>query len=506
MAFPTTYHEDSDADDEYERGLLSPQLATDSEASPTDSDPPSTEHTPTTYGHFGGDGSPKTLITEWTATECADFVSDLGLSQYANVFVENEIIGEALIALRHEELKEMGMSSVGHRLTLLKSVYDIKIRQDIIVDPEHYIPLSADAGNQDATATQEDIARLIQSMRLRDERIVEAERELRKVTEEYRKLREELLPIFRNFKDRSQPLPYHPSGYSNDVYGHDSTSQPATQGDKNSNLNRKISTKKFVLGSAPNNASPTHIPHSIQEGKQYNDASMLDPSAAATSASHHLTSAAIGSQQPSPGQANMPSPTSPPHSGPGVLNPRSYNQQPNSGTRSMFSHNDEAPSSYNTLTSTLTSERDLRQPTPTPATSRRMEYGSSETSAPAGNSSAQSVEIFKSFRVSMDDPCFKVLPAALKKYNINADWKQYALYIVYGDEERCLELDEKPLHLFKQLDKEGRKPMFMLRKIAPLPMEPGQQQPSSAGLNSSTSNLAAPRSAYNMGVTPGGVL
>lgn len=75
-----------------------------------------------------------------------------------------------------------------------------------------------------------------------------------------------------------------------------------------------------------------------------------------------------------------------------------------------------------------------------------------------------SVEIFKSFRVSMEDPCYKVLPAALKKYNINAPWEQYALYIVYGDKERCFGMDEKPLIIFKQLDKEGKKPMFMLRK------------------------------------------
>jgi hypothetical protein len=92
---------------------------------------------------------------------------------------------------------------------------------------------------------------------------------------------------------------------------------------------------------------------------------------------------------------------------------------------------------------------------------RRMQTPAPETPGAASNAS---VEIFKSFRVSMDDPCYKVLPAALKKYQINAPWDQYALYIVYGDQERCLALDEKPLILFKQLDKEGKKPMFMLRK------------------------------------------
>lgn len=86
----------------------------------------------------------------------------------------------------------------------------------------------------------------------------------------------------------------------------------------------------------------------------------------------------------------------------------------------------------------------------------------------------------------MEDPCEKVLPAALKKYNIQADWRQYALYIVYGDQERCLGLREKPLILFKQLDKEGRKPMFMLRRHA-APME-GHSGPS-AGATAAAANV-----------------
>jgi hypothetical protein len=68
--------------------------------------------------------------------------------------------------------------------------------------------------------------------------------------------------------------------------------------------------------------------------------------------------------------------------------------------------------------------------------------------------------------VSIEDPCHKVLPVALQRYNINDDWRQYSLYIVYGDQERCLGLEEKPLMLFKQLEREGGKPMFMLRKHA----------------------------------------
>jgi hypothetical protein len=92
MAFESgTAYPESDADDEYERSVhdSSPVLATDSEASPTDSEGPSSnEHTPTTYGHTSSaDRLPETIITEWTAEECADFVSHLGLRQYSDQFL-----------------------------------------------------------------------------------------------------------------------------------------------------------------------------------------------------------------------------------------------------------------------------------------------------------------------------------------------------------------------------------------------------------------------------------
>lgn len=86
MSFHTSYH-DSDADDEY----TSPHLATDSDASPTDSEPPSEEHTPTSFANnasAAGDARlPETIITEWTAPECAKFLSFLGLRQYCETFL-----------------------------------------------------------------------------------------------------------------------------------------------------------------------------------------------------------------------------------------------------------------------------------------------------------------------------------------------------------------------------------------------------------------------------------
>jgi protein STE50 len=97
-----------------------------------------------------------------------------------------------------------------------------------------------------------------------------------------------------------------------------------------------------------------------------------------------------------------------------------------------------------------------------------QETTSSQAQDRASDGGNYSPGIFDSFRAKMDDPCYKILPAALQKYHITAPWTDYSLYIIYSDEERCLEMDEKPLELFKMLEREGKGPCFMLRKAGPL--------------------------------------
>ncbi|KAG9045934.1 Adaptor for signal transduction [Tulasnella sp. UAMH 9824] len=98
-------------------------------------------------------------------------------------------------------------------------------------------------------------------------------------------------------------------------------------------------------------------------------------------------------------------------------------------------------------------------------------------------------DMLQSFKVSLDDPCSKVLPAALKKYRITDDWRMYALFICYGQTERCLSLDEKPLLLFKKLKDAGKNPVFMLRHVrdirAPISVAQGKQA-EKKGRNEST--------------------
>ncbi|AEO57920.1 hypothetical protein MYCTH_2304698 [Thermothelomyces thermophilus ATCC 42464] len=491
-----TAYAESDADDEYERDIHgSSPIATDVETSPIDSDPQSAEHTPTTYGYrSSADRLPETIISEWTAEECADFIASIGLQQYSDIFIENEIVGEALVALQHEDLKAMGINSVGHRLTILKSVYDVKKAQDVPIEPDHYMPLTAETQAQSSYATLKDIKQLVEQLRLRDERIALVEQDIRRLMEDYRRLREDVLPAVRMVKDAQQPLP----NVSNNGPAYENSLSPpapaqSTAGQSGAGVKRQYSTKKIMLGTTPKATSPTHLQtthdRSIVE-------QTLDPSSAAERAVHSSAHLAAmngtggSSSSPSYPSPNMPSPTSPPT---GMLTgttlgARSYRSadQTTPSSRSTFGQDDHYNQSKNTAP-------------------RRMQTPAPETPGAANNAS---VEIFKSFRVSMDDPCYKVLPAALKKYQINAPWDQYALYIVYGDQERCLALDEKPLILFKQLDKEGKKPMFMLRKTNNAPAESAAGDgPGSAGLGGGSGAAAGGARSTGVGYDPpGGII
>jgi protein STE50 len=69
----------------------------------------------------------------------------------------------------------------------------------------------------------------------------------------------------------------------------------------------------------------------------------------------------------------------------------------------------------------------------------RKAFGDSSSSEPKPASHArtpsgqESSDNLKSFKVNLEDPAWKVLPAALRKYKINNDdWQNYAMFICYG--------------------------------------------------------------------------
>lgn len=379
-------------------------------------------------------------------------------------------------------------------------------------------------------ATKEDINRLVKSIiRLRDERIVQAEAQLTRLADDYRKLRQELLPVFKMAKERSEPLPYAPhqstsagpEPFQQDIVSPPITTQPVPE---KTSLTRTFS-KKLGLSSTPKNNSPTHIPSTIHEGRTLTENPTLDPSAAASLASNSLTAQMSGGSLPHP-SPGVPSPTSPLPYQHQPLAPRSYQREGSSALPRYDGADDrinqvtidrEPPMSAKSMSAKVNPSNSIISSASTLLPSREMSASvppQLPSSAAVGHApgEAPSVEIFKSFRVGLEDPCYKVLPAALRKYNIQADWRQYALYIVYGDQERCVGLEEKPLALFKDLDREGKKPMFMLRKLAnpivDVPSAAGGLKPlglggggGGGGLSSAASIRAIPTQTL-----PGGVL
>jgi hypothetical protein len=57
------------------------------------------------------------------------------------VLLENEIAGDVLVHLDHEALKDLDVASVGHRLYLLKQIYNLKVAHGVKIEKDDYIPI-----------------------------------------------------------------------------------------------------------------------------------------------------------------------------------------------------------------------------------------------------------------------------------------------------------------------------------------------------------------------------
>ena len=59
----------------------------------------------------------------------ADWLEKLGLGQYAQRFAENDISFAVLPDLTDQDLKELGVSSLGHRRQLLRAIAELTSRE-----------------------------------------------------------------------------------------------------------------------------------------------------------------------------------------------------------------------------------------------------------------------------------------------------------------------------------------------------------------------------------------
>ena len=104
--------------------------------------------------------SPQNIIL-WEEDQVHDFLCSLGFAGYGEQIRAEGITGEVLIHCNHEALKDLGIHSVvrignallyrlemvtddcrvqGHRLAILKGVYQLKLQHDVPIEEGHWVP------------------------------------------------------------------------------------------------------------------------------------------------------------------------------------------------------------------------------------------------------------------------------------------------------------------------------------------------------------------------------
>ena len=84
--------------------------------------------------------APAADVRSWPPELVQRWLHELGLSQYSEKFLENDINGEALVLLDEPAMIELGISSVGHRMTLLTHIYELKQQHQVPMDQDDWVP------------------------------------------------------------------------------------------------------------------------------------------------------------------------------------------------------------------------------------------------------------------------------------------------------------------------------------------------------------------------------
>lgn len=84
------------------------------------------EQTPTTSrGGGGGRSSSCEAVTNWGVNEVIVWLEAIQLSEYIDSFIKNDIRGKELLTLARRDLKELGVTKVGHVKRILQAIKDL---------------------------------------------------------------------------------------------------------------------------------------------------------------------------------------------------------------------------------------------------------------------------------------------------------------------------------------------------------------------------------------------
>ena len=78
--------------------------------------------------------------------DVASWLRELGLERYEAAFRENDVDAEVLPNLTADDLKELGVASIGHRRRLLEAIAALRLEDTPADDPVRFVDAIADRG------------------------------------------------------------------------------------------------------------------------------------------------------------------------------------------------------------------------------------------------------------------------------------------------------------------------------------------------------------------------
>lgn len=79
-------------------------------------------------------------VRQWTTEDVGRWLEKLNLRGYLTAFEDNNIDGEALLLMDEPALRDIGITSIGHRVTLLDEIYLLKVAHKIPLEPGDWVP------------------------------------------------------------------------------------------------------------------------------------------------------------------------------------------------------------------------------------------------------------------------------------------------------------------------------------------------------------------------------
>lgn len=351
-------------------------------------------------------------VRVWTPEAVQQWLCQLGFPQYCETFLENDINGEALVLLDETALSELGISSVGHRMTLLTHIFELKQRFNVPMDQDDWVPQKYVPNHALPAAPGTEISLQLQQ---RDQHIQLLEGYIERINNELEHMRESLGRIALPTLPKPSALGAGDSSMS--------VIDPAHANDP--------------IGFAPGTSTMTRdaaVGPSVEQNPLHGVPYLAD----ATTPAYFPTAA------PSTGLTTPPTPQPSRPNVAGVLPQR-------------FAHLDSLPTAQNSTPEFLSSR---------PSTSHDTAPIDDAVARLLGAHGRNVPKPRENIHTSIDEPCASLLALSLRRHGIIDDYTVYVLFVVFGETERSISYDERPLLLYRRLRESGQIPHFMLRHIS----------------------------------------